>query len=127
MKILIDMNLAPAWADYLVAEGFEAVHWVTVGDPTAPDRVLMAWAAERGFILFTHDLDFGMLLAATKSKSPSVIQMRFQDATPRAVGAEVVHVLRSRRSAIQAGALVTIDKLRDRVRILPFEKDTKDA
>jgi predicted nuclease of predicted toxin-antitoxin system len=28
MKLLVDMNLAPACCDFLVSEGFEAVHLV---------------------------------------------------------------------------------------------------
>ncbi len=36
MKILIDVNLSPAWVDFLLDHGLEAVHWSTVGDPRAP-------------------------------------------------------------------------------------------
>jgi hypothetical protein len=32
MKILLDMNLPPRWVEFLQHEGFEAVHWSTVGD-----------------------------------------------------------------------------------------------
>lgn len=38
MKILLDMNLSPAWVEFLEGEGFEAVHWSLVGEPNAPDR-----------------------------------------------------------------------------------------
>ena len=127
MKILLDMNLSPTWTDFLTAEGFEAVHWSTVGEVDAPDRVLMAWAAERGFVLFTHDLDFGVLLANTRAKSPSVIQVRFQDPSPAAIGRDVVRVLRLREALIEDGALVTIDKTKDRVRVLPFEGRDGDS
>lgn len=121
MKILLDMNLPPAWTEFLEAEGFETVHWSSVGDPGAPDRTLMAWAASHGFVLFTHDLDFGVLLALTHAASPSVIQVRVQDPSPEAIGHDVVRVLRLREDALRAGALVTIDKAKDRVRVLPFE------
>lgn len=63
MKILIDMNLSPAWVGFLEAQGFVAVHWSDVGDPRAPDRALMSWAREHGHVVFTHDLDFSVLLA----------------------------------------------------------------
>ena len=41
----------------------------------------MAWAGEHGSVVFTHDLDFGSLLALTQAVGPSVIQVRTQDVT----------------------------------------------
>ncbi len=41
MKILIDMNLSPAWVDLLTREGIQARHWSNVGDPRASDQVIM--------------------------------------------------------------------------------------
>jgi predicted nuclease of predicted toxin-antitoxin system len=76
MKILIDMNLSPLWVQFLVENGIEAVHWSTVGEPTAPDSQILEHAASNGFVVFTHDLDFGMLLAARKARAPSVLQVR---------------------------------------------------
>ena len=78
MKILLDMNLSPEWVSFLEQAGFACVHWSTVGDPRAPDWELLAWARERGYVLFTHDLDFGALLAATRDRGPSVIQVRWR-------------------------------------------------
>jgi predicted nuclease of predicted toxin-antitoxin system len=74
MKLLIDMNLSPLWVEFLAASGFESIHWSKVGDPAAPDCVIMDYAAANGLVIFTHDLDFGALLADRKSRQPSVIQ-----------------------------------------------------
>jgi predicted nuclease of predicted toxin-antitoxin system len=41
MKILLDMNLSPDWATVLVKAGHDAVHWSTIGDPGASDRVIV--------------------------------------------------------------------------------------
>jgi predicted nuclease of predicted toxin-antitoxin system len=81
----------------------------------------MAWASQRGFVVFTHDLDFGVLLAVTHAKSPSVVQVRVQNPLPEVVGRDIVRVLRLRGDLLSVGALVTIEKLKDRVRVLPFE------
>lgn len=67
MKLLLDMNLSPAWVRFLEENGFEAVHWSTIGEPTATDAVIMAWARNRGFVVITYDLDFSALLAATEA------------------------------------------------------------
>ena len=82
MKILIDMNLSPLWVQFLVEHGIDAIHWSTVGESTAPDSRILDYAASNGLVVFTHDLDFGMLLAARKSRGPSVLQVRTLDVLP---------------------------------------------
>jgi predicted nuclease of predicted toxin-antitoxin system len=74
MKLLIDMNLPPLWVRFLREAGFEALHWSTIGDPRATDATIMDWARHAGCVVFTHDLDFSALLAATEATGPSVIQ-----------------------------------------------------
>ena len=61
-KILIDMNLSPDWADALRFYGWDATHWSIIGQANAPDREIMSWARTNGYIVLTHDLDFGTLL-----------------------------------------------------------------
>jgi predicted nuclease of predicted toxin-antitoxin system len=120
MKILIDMNLSPDWVKVLEDAGWEVVHWAAVGDMRAPDEVIMAWARENGYIVFTHDLDFGVLLALTRAVSPSVIQVRTQDVFPNILGDRLVRVLREHQSVLENGALLTVDEGKARVRVLPF-------
>ena len=122
MKVLLDMNLAPGWVGFLQQEGFEAVHWSTVGDPRATDATIMEWARRDGYIVFTHDLDFSALLAVTEATGPSVIQVRTQDALPDAIGSDVVRVLRMHAAALEQGAIVSIDKVNSRVRVLPIRR-----
>ena len=96
------------------------MHWSNVGNPRAEDPEIMDWARDRGCIVFTHDLDFGALLAATGARGPSVIQVRTQDVTPGHLGKLVADVLEVHRSALQHGALVVADEAKQRVRILPL-------
>lgn len=119
MRLLVDMNLSPAWVPFLEAAGFEAVHWSSVGAPNAPDQIIADWARRHQHILFTHDLDFGAILAVTNALGPSVIQIRTQDVLPTSLGDTLVKVLRTCQSDLETGALVTVDKSRSRVRILP--------
>lgn len=120
MKLLVDMNLTPAWVTALEKNGYEAIHWSTVGSPRAADTELMAWAQRNGFIVFTHDLDFGALLAASSAEGPSVIQIRTDDVTPGTLIMVLVDALRSFSEVLQRGALISIDADRARVRILPL-------
>ncbi|MGC1306368.1 MAG: DUF5615 family PIN-like protein [Phormidesmis sp.] len=120
MKVLIDMNLSPSWTDFFASNGIHATHWVTVGSPNDSDTVLMAWARANGYIVFTHDLDFGALLASTQANAPSVLQLRTQDTFYQAVGGVVLSALRQFSAELEKGALVSVDVSRSRVRILPF-------
>ncbi len=76
MKILVDMNLSPGWVSVLEEAGHTASHWSNIGLLNAPDREVLSWAKANGYLLFTHDLDFGAILAATEAEGPSVIQIR---------------------------------------------------
>lgn len=122
MKILIDMNLSPDWATALAAANFEAVHWSSVGSPRAEDTEIMAYARANGYLVFTHDLDFGTLLALTQAESPSVIQVRAQNILPAHLARTVIEVLRSYQSVLEQGALIVVDENRARVRILPLQR-----
>ena len=82
MKILVGMNLSPSWVPALERKGRSAVHWSDVGDPRAVDRAIMDWATDHGYVVFTHDLDFGTMLALSHEGSPSVLQIRAQDVLP---------------------------------------------
>ncbi|WP_437549555.1 DUF5615 family PIN-like protein [Sorangium sp. So ce367] len=125
MKVLVDMNLSPTWAPFLKGEGIEAVHWSAVGDPRAQDRELMAWARQGGYIVFTHDLDFSIILATTGASGPSILQVRTLDPLPNAMGVDIVRVLREHDDELDRGAIVTVDGTTSRVRILPIRRATK--
>ena len=120
MKFLVDMNLSPLWAPFLSDHGYLAVHWSAVGAATAPDSEILEYAAGNGFVVLTHDLDFGALLAARKAPGPSVIQIRAQDVLPAALGESVIHAVNAARAQLEQGAIVTLDILNRRVRLLPI-------
>ena len=120
MKILVDMNLSPTWVEFLRSRGYEAYHWSTIGDFEASDHVILEWAKENGCVVFTHDLDFGALLAAGKGEGPSVIQARTQGVLPEAIGDLIVKILEDYRNELEAGALLSIDRARSRIRVLPL-------
>ncbi|RJP46479.1 MAG: hypothetical protein C4548_02720 [Desulfobacteraceae bacterium] len=122
MKIVLDMNLTPDWVPLLAQAGHTAVHWSTIGSPRAKDREIMTWARERGQVVFTHDLDFGAILAATAAVSPSVLQIRTQDPTPEHCGEVILNTLQRHAKALEDGALISVDENRARVRLLPLRR-----
>jgi predicted nuclease of predicted toxin-antitoxin system len=92
MKILLDMNLTPSWVQFLRQAGFEAIHWSKVGRHDASDEEIMGFA----------------------------VQLRARNISPESVGMSVVTALRHTSDELQAGALLTIDIDRTRIRVLPL-------
>src|SRR5208282_2021541 len=86
VKILIDMNLSPSWILVFREQNWEAHHWSSVGNPAATDSEILDWAKKNGYVVFTHDLDFGALLASRPHPAPSVIQLRGQETSPTKMG-----------------------------------------
>lgn len=120
MRILIDMNLSPRWVDVLADAGIESIHWSSVGETTASDSFIMAFAKGAGYVVLTHDLDFGSILAATHGDKPSVIQIRSRTLSTAAIGPFVVKTLIQMEAEIESGALLTIEPPRARIRLLPL-------
>ena len=122
MNVLIDMNLSPAWCQFLRRHGHTCTHWSVVGDPRASDATIMHWARQHGQVVLTHDLDFGAILATTHAGGPSVVQIRTQDVMPLAIGDLVAGLLSRHESELAAGALIVVNRARSRVRILPLAR-----
>ena len=125
MKLLIDMNLSPKWVSVLEEAGWEAVHWSKIGQPNSADHEILRYAKSNGYVIFTHDLDFATILAATKADCPSVIQIRTQDVTPAYLGPLVISALHQFEKGLEDGAIVTIDQKKLRARILPLKPETE--
>jgi predicted nuclease of predicted toxin-antitoxin system len=120
MKLLVDMNLSPRWVKLLADADIEAVHWSSIGAANARDVDIMGFARVEGYVVLTHDLDFGAILAATHGNKPSVVQIRSEEVSPDIIGKQVVAVLQQTAVDLEQGALVTVNPKRTRVRILPL-------
>jgi predicted nuclease of predicted toxin-antitoxin system len=120
LKIVIDMSLSPDWVDIFQAQGWTAAHWSQVGDARAKDEEIFRWARDNGHIIFTHDLDFGTMLALSHARGPSVFQVRAQDVLPNALQRVVVTAMKQHETDLTSGSLVVVDAARSRVRILPI-------
>jgi predicted nuclease of predicted toxin-antitoxin system len=120
MKLLVDMNLSPRWVTVLAEEGIHAADWGTVGRSNAPDPEIMLYARTNGFIVLTHDLDFGAILAVTQLQKPSVVQIRGAEVSPSIIGSAVLRALRQMAEELEAGALITVDPRRAKLRLLPL-------
>lgn len=114
MKILVDMN----WVQVLRDAGFDAIHWRDVGQRDAPDSVVLEWAKQRQHVVFTHDLDFGAILAASRAAAPSVIRFRVVEPLPTVTATAVIAAIRRFEGELQEGALISVEPGRARIRML---------
>jgi len=120
MRLLVDVCLSTDWIPFLAERGVQVVHWSSIGPRNADDEVIFAHAAEHGYVIFTHDLDFGTLLALTAASGPTVIQARVDDTSVDAIGEAMVDLLRQCEGPLSEGAIVTLMPDRTRVRVLPI-------
>jgi predicted nuclease of predicted toxin-antitoxin system len=120
MKLLIDMNLSPAWVNVFADNNISAVHWSSIGRADTPDVEIMAYAKANNYAVFTHDLDFSAILAINNDNKPSVIQVRIGDISPAVSSHLVINALVAAAAEIEKGALITIDLNKTRLRILPL-------
>jgi len=80
----------------------------------------MDWARNHKHVVFTHDQDFGTMLALTHAAGPSVIQVRGQNVLPDHLAPIVFAALKQHETDLASGALVVVDESRCRVRVLPI-------
>ena len=80
----------------------------------------MAFAREHGYVVLTHDLDFGAILAAMNARAPSVIQIRTQDILSERFQTLLIDALSQFESELASGALIVVDESRARARLLPL-------
>ena len=124
MRIVVDMNLTPAWVPYLASLGHDAVHWSEIGAEDAPDTDIIDWARIHDRAVMTADLDFGIALARSDATAPSVIQLRTGSTLPGRVGSLVARAIDGARADLHSGALLTIET--GRVRLRPLGLDRTD-
>ena len=85
----------------------------------------MEWARTNEYVVFTHDLDFGAILAATDANSPSVLQVRTQDVSPSSLSDIVLSSLEKFEEQLKEGVLISVNEKQARARLLPIKRQDK--
>jgi predicted nuclease of predicted toxin-antitoxin system len=119
VKLLVDMNLSPAWVQLLAARGWEARHWSEVGAGNAPDAELIRWAREHNHVVLTQDLDFSQILFVTQATGPSVVLLRVDNEFDDVTQHHIIAMIARAEEPLQNGALLTVSNNRARLRRLP--------
>ena len=120
MRFLVDENMSRKWVRELIVRGHEADHWLDIGKRAAPDAAILLRARSLNAVVLTCDLDFGDILAATGSKTPSVLQLRPGRMRPESLMPRVLSAIVQHRRLLEEGVLLTIDLKKSRARALPL-------
>jgi len=120
MKILIDMNLSPKFADLFIKKGADAVHWLKVGVPNAEDTEIMEYANKNNYIIMTFDLDFNTILSITHNLKPSIVQLRTQRINVEQDSEWIISAIKQNAEELNKGAILSVDTKKARLRLLPL-------
>lgn len=119
MKVLLDQGLPRSAAPLLRARGIDALHVAEVGLAAATDADILARGRTDERAIVTLDADFH-LLAVTGATRPSVIRLRIEGLRAEALVTLLDSVVAQCADDLEAGAAVTVQPKRLRVRRLPL-------
>ena len=102
--------------------GVDALHVADLGMAAAPDSDILAWCRQHRAVAVTLDADFHAAIALSGEVAPSAIRLRVQGLKGPETARLLIDVLASRRSQLEAGALITVQHGRLRVRNLPVAR-----
>jgi predicted nuclease of predicted toxin-antitoxin system len=117
MRLLLDMNLPPALAEWLRGEGHDAVHVSEAGFGELPDSAIFERAVADHRVVVTFDLDFGEL-AVPGLWHAGVILFRLRTARRDHLQERLRVVIAQAGQAVEAGAIVLVEDSRIRIRRL---------
>ena len=120
MKLLLDQGLARSAAGELIRRGHDAVHIGGIRMATSTDEQILEHARRGGQIVVTLDADFHALLALSNASGPSVVRVRMEGLRGVELAELVARVMTQCEEDLVAGAMVTFDGYRVRVRRLPL-------
>ncbi|WP_254566284.1 DUF5615 family PIN-like protein [Oscillatoria sp. HE19RPO] len=120
MKFLADMGISPRTVAWLRSQGYDAIHLVEQGLEQIPDEAILVKAETEERIILTVELDFGFLLATTKSSLPSVILFRLGNASRETLEKRLADVLAECETELSTGAIISVSDEYLRVRRLPI-------
>ena len=120
MRFLIDMGLDARLADWLRARGHDALHLRHLGMQRESDDNIPAKAIAENRVVLSCDLDFGEIVASSKAANSRVELFRLANYRLSHITERLEATLPELATRLSAGAIVTIEETRFRIRRLPI-------
>ena len=120
MRFLADMGISPRVVEELRLKGHDATHLLDEGLYRMSDGEILEKARLEKYILLTHDLDFGELLAASGGNLPSVIIFRLNDMRASNINRHLFSIINQQSEALNKGAILSVTEQKVRIRTLPI-------
>ncbi len=120
IPLLLDQGLPRSAALLLRERGVDCLHVGEVGMHAAADDAIVERARAEGRTIVTLDADFHILLALSGDTAPSVIRIRIEGLTHQPAAALIERTVQDCAEALIAGAAVTVQPGRTRIRRYPL-------
>ena len=120
MKFLADMGISPKTVAFLQSLGYDASHLHDQGLHRLQDPAILEKAKNEGWVLLTHDLDFGELIAASGASLPSIVIFRLRNMRPERVNRHLHGIIAQHQDSLEQGAILSVTEGQIRVRLLPL-------
>jgi predicted nuclease of predicted toxin-antitoxin system len=120
MKFLADMGISPRTVTWLKNQSYDAIHLNQQGLEKLPDEDILIKAKNESRIILTVDLDFGSLLAMSKSSLPSVILFRLGNQSRNIIESRLTEILDKCQDDLLKGAIISVNEDGFRIRSLPI-------
>lgn len=121
MKFIVDMPLSPKLADWLMQQGYDAIHAMEVGLDRASDEVILNLARKESRVVVTADLDYPRFLALMQAEGPGLILFRGGNYSEKEAVERLKRVFEMIPNEELSNSIVIIEKGRIRRRRLPIE------
>lgn len=120
MKFLADQNVSKKVVEKLREAGFDVDRVEDLLHCRATDTEILAEAEKNQAVIISHDQDFSTLLAASGSTRPSLVNLRVSFVEVDRLSQLIAAILVATEDDLDAGAVVTVDDTRVRIRRLPI-------
>jgi len=120
LRFLADMGVSMGVVAWLREQGLDAKHLREEGLQRLPNGAIFEKAVDEGRVVITFDLDFSEIAALTGQGPTSVISFRLRNTRTDRVITRLAAVLAASTPQLEAGAIVSVEESRHRVRSLPI-------
>jgi len=120
VRLLLDQGLPRTTVARLIEAGHDAIHVGDIGFASASDSAILETGRSQDQVVVTLDADFHAEMALSGAVKPSVIRIRIEGLRADALSALLERVVTQCGPDLEAGALISVEPQRIRLRHLPL-------